>query len=174
FVLGGIFERFPNLKFVMTETGCAWVPPLLERLDSMIIKIRETGATGEIRYTEGAMRDLTASECFQQNCWMGVSQPTAADVAARHEIGLDRFMWGNDYPHDEGTYPFTREHLRQLFHDVPESEMRAMLAGNVADLYGFDLEALEPFAAQHGPTVDELRAPLVQLPDNPNDALLRG
>ena len=26
FVLGGVFERFPRLKFVMTETGCSWVP----------------------------------------------------------------------------------------------------------------------------------------------------
>ena len=49
---------------------------------------------------------------------MGVSQPGPADVAARTSIGLDRFMWGSDYPHDEGTYPFTREHLRQVFHDV--------------------------------------------------------
>ena len=32
-LLSGVFERFPRLKFVMTETGCAWVPPLLEQLD---------------------------------------------------------------------------------------------------------------------------------------------
>jgi hypothetical protein len=29
---------------------------------------------------------------------------------------MAKFMWGNDYPHDEGTFPFTREHLRQFFH----------------------------------------------------------
>ena len=28
----GVFERFPNLKFVMTEMGCAWLPPMLAQL----------------------------------------------------------------------------------------------------------------------------------------------
>ena len=51
-MLSGVFERFPRLKFVMTEAGCAWVPPLLERLDWAIESIRNTGATGEIRYSD--------------------------------------------------------------------------------------------------------------------------
>ena len=51
-VMSGVFERFPRLKFVMTEAGCAWVPPLLERLDDTIRGIRDTGATGEIRYSD--------------------------------------------------------------------------------------------------------------------------
>ena len=108
-MLSGVFERFPRLKFVMTEAGCAWVPPMLERLDHVIRGIRDTGATGEIRYGADHVLPRDASEYFQQNCWMGVSQPGPDDVAARHIIGLDKFMWGSDYPHDEGTYPYTRE-----------------------------------------------------------------
>ncbi|MBK5222482.1 MAG: amidohydrolase [Acidimicrobiia bacterium] len=173
-LLGGVFERFPRLKMVMTETGLAWVPPLLKRLDDMIIQIRDTGATGEIRYTDGNKRTMTATEAFQQNFWMGVSQPGPADVAARDVLAPGRFMWGSDYPHDEGTYPFTREHLRQVFEGVAPEEMGQILSGNAADLYGFDLEALAPYAAAVGPTVDELSQPLVELPENPNDALRKG
>jgi hypothetical protein len=102
-----------------------------------------------------------------------VSQPGPDDVAARYTIGLDRFMWGSDYPHDEGTYPYTREHLRQLFHDSDPAELQQILAGSAAELYDFDLDALAPIAAKVGPTVAELAQPLDQLPDEPNEALLK-
>jgi predicted TIM-barrel fold metal-dependent hydrolase len=174
FMLGGVFERFPRLKFVITETGCAWVPGLLRQLDATVDKIRKTGQTGEIRYGDDEKLAHLPSEYFQQNCWMGVSQPGPADVAARGIMGPDRFMWGSDYPHDEGTYPYTREHLRQVFHGVPEAEMRRLLADNVAKLYDFDLKTLDRLAATVGPTVEEINQPLDRLPDQPNEALLRG
>ncbi|HZP29850.1 MAG TPA: amidohydrolase family protein [Acidimicrobiia bacterium] len=89
-------------------------------------------------------------------------------------MGDDRFMWGSDYPHDEGTGPFTREHLRQIFHDVAPAELHGILAGNAAKLYEFDLAALAPIAEKYGPTVAEIAQPLEELPENPNMALVRG
>jgi predicted TIM-barrel fold metal-dependent hydrolase len=164
-VMSGVFERFPRLKFVMTEAGCAWVPPLLERLDDTIRGIRKTGATGEIRYNDDHVLPRDATEYFHQNCWMGVSQPRQADADARHQIGIDRFMWGSDYPHDEGTYPYTREHLRARFSAVPEDEMRMILAGNAAKLYDFDLDKLAPLASKIGPKVDEVATPIDEVPE---------
>ena len=95
------------------------------------------------------------------------------DAEARKRMGEDRFMWGSDYPHDEGTPPFTREHLRQVFPGVGVPEMRKILGENAAKLYGFDLAALAPIAERYGPTVDELQVPLTEIPDGANDALLR-
>ncbi len=173
-LLSGVFERFPRLKFVMTEMGCAWLPRLLARLDETLARIRATGATGEIRYGDEHILARSATEYFHQNCWIGVSQPGPDDAAARYELGIDRFMWGSDYPHDEGTYPYTREHLRQLFSGTDPSELRQILAGNAARLYDFDLDALAPLAAEFGPTVAEIATPLDVLPDPPNEALLKG
>ena len=172
-VLGGVFERFPKLRVVITELGCSWVPELLGNLDGLLRQIRDTGATGEIKYTDVHKRTMLASECFDQNVWMGVSMPGPKDVDAIDVIGLHKFMWGNDYPHDEGTYPFTREHLRQLFTETPEAHVRRILGQNAADFYGFDMAALAPLADRFGPTVDELRVPLTEMPENPNGALLR-
>ena len=46
-------------------------------------------------------------------------------------------MWGSDYPHQESTWPKSREILDQILADVPEDE-KALIAGeNVARLYQF-------------------------------------
>jgi predicted TIM-barrel fold metal-dependent hydrolase len=172
-LLSGVFERFPRLKFVMTEMGCAWIPPMLKRLDGTLAQIRKTGRIGELRYSEDHVLPKTATEYFHQNCHVGVSQPGPDDVAARDVVGLDRFMWGSDYPHNEGTHPYTREHLRQLFHSWQPGELQQVLGRSAAALYEFDLEKLAPLADKVGPTVRELAEPLHELPAKPNEALLK-
>ena len=66
---------------------------------------------------------MKPSEYFARNCWVGVSFPSPVEAEARHDIGIDRFMWGSDYPHDESTYPHTREALRRAFAGAPENEL---------------------------------------------------
>ena len=172
-MLSGVFERFPKLKFVMTEQGCSWLPPLLRQLDGTLEGIRKKGAIGELRFKPEHVLPHSATEYFQQNVWMGVSFPSRADIGAARELGVDKFMWGSDFPHDEGTHPYTREHLRQLFHDWSEADLRKVLAENAAGVYDFDLAALAPLTAKFGPTVAEIARPLTELPAEPNEALLR-
>ena len=83
----------------------------------------------------------------------------------RDDIGIGTIMWGSDFPHPEGTYPFTQECLRRTFHDVPRDEVQLMLAGNAARIYGFDLGALRPIADRIGPRVSDLAEPLDAIPD---------
>ena len=172
-LLSGVFERFPRLRFVMTEGSAAAIPPLLENLDKVIASVRK-GEIGELKYTQEQSLPRSATEYFSQNCWVGSSFPGIADAAARRAMPADRFMWGSDYPHDEGTNPYTREHLRQIFAEVGEDELRAILAGNAAKLYDFDLDALAPLAEKYGPTIVEVAEPLLSLPEEPNSALLKG
>jgi predicted TIM-barrel fold metal-dependent hydrolase len=173
-ILAGVFERFPRLKFVMTEQGCAWIPPTLKHMDAMIDRIRTTGRTGELAYTDDHKLPRLASDYFEQNCYVGVSQPGPADVTAMRTLGLEKMMWGSDYPHDEGTGPYTREHLRQLFSDWDADDLQQVLARSAAEVYRFDLNALKPLAEEFGPTVGELAEPLTELPEKPNEALLKG
>jgi predicted TIM-barrel fold metal-dependent hydrolase len=171
-LLSGVFERFPRLRFVLTEAAGANLPPLLADLDRTIRNVQK-GAIGELKYRAEDAIPRSATEYFQQSCWVGASFPGPKDWEARKVMAPGRFMWGNDYPHDEGTAPFTKENLRAVFSDVPEDELRDVLAGNVAKLYDFDLDALAPLAAQYGPTVEEIATPLTTMPENPNTALLR-
>jgi predicted TIM-barrel fold metal-dependent hydrolase len=172
-LLSGVFERFPNLRFVMTEQGLSWLPPLLKQLDTTLAGVRERGAIGELRFKPEHVLPKSATEYVQRNVRFGISFPQRADIKAAEGIGLDMVMWGSDFPHDEGTHPYTREHLRQLFSDWSEADLRKVLAGNAAEVYGFDLDALAPAAAQFGPTVAEVAQPLTELPAEPNEALLR-
>jgi predicted TIM-barrel fold metal-dependent hydrolase len=171
-LLSGVFERFPRLKFVITEAGASAFPSLLAQLDGIIASVRQ-GAIGELKYTPENALPRSATEYFKQNVWLGASFPAPADVEARKILAPDRFMWGSDYPHDEGSGPFSREHLRQVMSHIDEEEKRKILGANAAKLYDFDLDALAPLAAKYGPTVDELAQPLEELPPNPNSALLR-
>ncbi len=162
-ILGGVFERFPRLRFVLTEQGCAWIPPLLAQLDGYHAQMRK-GRIGELKYRPEEVLPFRPSEYFARNCWVGVSFPSPSEAGARHDVGLDRFMWGSDYPHHESTYPFTREGLRRAFAGTEPAELRQLLAGNAASVYGFDLERLQPVADRVGPSVDELNAPLTAVP----------
>jgi predicted TIM-barrel fold metal-dependent hydrolase len=173
-ILSGALDRFPGLKVVMTEQGCGWVPGLMANLDGILQNVRERGAIGELRFKPEHVLPLSATEYLQRNVWFGVSFPQADDLAAAKDvIGIDHLMWGSDYPHDEGTFPYTTLALRQVFHDWPEADVRRVLAENAAGVYGFDLDALAPLAAKLGPTVAEVAEPLLELPAEPNEALLR-
>jgi hypothetical protein len=115
-----------------------------------------------------------ASEYVHQNLYVGVSMATKFDVDHRDVVAEGHWMWGTDFPHDEATTPFTREHLRISMEGVATAEKRKLLAGNAAKLYDFDLTALEPDAAKYGPLVEELDRPLTpaEMPDEPNMALM--
>ncbi len=69
-------------------------------------------------------------------------------------------MWGADYPHNEGTTPYSHEALRYTFAGVDPLEVRTMLGTTAAKVYDFDLRYLDTLAADIGPTVEEVSRPL--------------
>jgi predicted TIM-barrel fold metal-dependent hydrolase len=164
-LLGGVFERFPELRFVLTETGGAWIPPLLQQLDFFHKQMQRTGRIGELKYEPDEVLPLRPSQYFARNCAVGVSFPSPSEAESRHAIGVDNFMWGSDYPHDESTFPNTREGLRRAFAGTPVDELRKVLGANAARIYSFDLDALQPIADRVGPTIEELAEPYEGIPE---------
>jgi predicted TIM-barrel fold metal-dependent hydrolase len=162
-IMGGIFERFPNLKFVMTESGAGWVPETIRQLDGLHMAM-SMGRTGEVGFDPATALPMKPSEYFARNCWIGASFPSPSDGKARTKIGINKYMWGSDYPHHEGATPFSRESIRRAFHDVAPAELHQIFAVNAAEVYGFDLDQLAPLAALHGPTVAEIAEPYEGVP----------
>ena len=162
-ILSGVFERHPQLRFILTESGCAWAPNLLRRMDGVHMGMK-AGAMGEVDMSKGEALKETPTFYARRNCWYGASFPSPADVAGRDYVGVDRILWGNDYPHYEGCYPYSRENMRLAYADVDEKEVRMMLGENASVLYGFDLEALRPSAEKLGITPSLVREPLGEIP----------
>jgi hypothetical protein len=69
-------------------------------------------------------------------------------------------MWGADVPHSEGTSPYTLEVLRTIMSDLPDEDITALLSTRAAEVYDFDLTALQGIADRIGPTLDEIKTPL--------------
>ena len=86
-------------------------------------------------------------------------------MALRHKVGVDKIMWGSDFPHSEGTFPFTKEAFRLMFTDAPIDETRQIAGATAAALYGFDPVALSEAAARVGPTIEEISRPLDAIPE---------
>lgn len=174
-IVSGVFERYPRLKLVPTETGIRWTLDTARLLDASLPAMRSDAENRTMPMFGGDnidMLSLSAEDYIRQNLWFGVSGPSAnpGEIELREVVGTDRVMWGTDYPHEEGTTPQSRLSLRWLFSDLPEADVRRMVGGNAAELYGFDLDALVPVAQRIGPTVEEVHRPLtpedLQLPVN--------
>lgn len=145
-LLGAVPQRHPNLTFGFIETGSAWIPPELAKLDRMVQGVGESS----IEY------EMLPSEMWRRNGF--TSGPLeAGDIERRHVLGVENMAWGSDYPHSEGTWPISRRWLGYLFRDVPDDEIELMVAGNAARLLGFDLDQLAktPAAEQPWPTREE-------------------
>jgi predicted TIM-barrel fold metal-dependent hydrolase len=158
-LISGVFHRFPKLKYILTEAGCAWVPQTLEHLDRIWGTVRQ-GFAGEFQFNKDSMPPEAPSFYAKRHCHYGASSASPIEMEGREIVGVERILWGTDYPHYEGTYPNTRKSLRHTFNDVPEAEVRQMVGGNAAQLYDFDLEKLAPLAERIGPRPEEVAVPL--------------
>ena len=147
-IWGGVFERHPDLTFVITESKADWIPSRLAFLDG----VYEDKLFSHVKETV----KHKPSEYWHRQCYVGASFMTRHEALLRHEIGLDRLMWGADYPHYEGTWPQTDRWLKEAFGGLPTPEVTTILAENPARAFGFDLDELHPLADEVGPPVEEM------------------
>lgn len=161
-LVSGALERHPDMQMVFTEQGTAWVPEELARLDYFFDRMRHAKGSQEHVWGAPVMAKipLQPSDYWARQCHIGASFMRPAEVPLRHQVGADRIMWGSDYPHREASFPYSIEALRAAFAGIDHDDTAALLGGNAARLYGFDLEALAPIAARVGPRVADVDVPL--------------
>ena len=171
-ILGGVFERFPRLKVGFTEQLAMWIPYELRRLEDLF-RNQSFIAVNRMKSVKELL-SLTPVEYWQRNCFVGASFMSRAESEARHQIGIGNILWGSDFPHAEGTSPVTREALRFAFAGLPREEVQLMVGTNAARIYNFDYQAIQTVAANIGPSVTEVAAPLTSPPAIHSDKLVFG
>jgi predicted TIM-barrel fold metal-dependent hydrolase len=152
-LFGGVFERYPGLKFVVTEAAGYWAADMMWKWDQYMGGGHTTKKMAKL--LEGKISKLP-SDYFGTNIFIGASTMSKEEIRRRHVLGCDVVMWGTDYPHPEGTWPHTVERLRASFNDVPVEDTRKLLCDTAAGVYGFDLAELAPIAERIGPTPEDL------------------
>jgi predicted TIM-barrel fold metal-dependent hydrolase len=154
-IFGGVLERHPGLRVAFTEQSSDWVPGTLAFLDA---SWKGVGALS--RGLHETCPSLP-SEYWRRQCFVGASLLSRVEMPMRHDIGVDNLLYGADFPHPEGHWGTTLEHLQALFGDarVPEDETRRILGETAASVYGFDVAHLAPIVERCGFTIDEILTP---------------
>ncbi len=134
----GVLERFPELKFVTVEAGIGWLAWTLWVMDEGFHKHH---------FWIAPKLSMLPSEYFRRQGY-ATFQDDPVGLETRKWIGIDRLLWGDDYPHHEGTWPRSQEAIDRTMGDLTESERRLVLGLNAAQLYGFELPAVQSDAEE--------------------------
>lgn len=129
---GGALDRFPGLSLVTVETGAAWLAWIMTQAD-LIYEDHEMFARPKL--------SVAPSELIRRQCHATFMHDPVA-INNRATTGVESLMWGNDYPHPEGTWPESQARVAEQFDGVSDADLQAIVSGNAAGVFGFDLAAL--------------------------------
>jgi predicted TIM-barrel fold metal-dependent hydrolase len=128
-ILNGIPERFPKLKSVWIESGLAWVPFVMQRLDDQYL----------MRMSEAPLLKQMPSDYMRQNCWY-----TCQPMEKSSEVGLKatfeminaktQLLYASDWPHFDFDAPRVIAEIDWL----DEEAKRNILGMNASRCFGFE------------------------------------
>ena len=121
----GLFDRFPNIKAVVLESGAGWIGAALDRMDTTY----ETSLGDSVPLKE------KPSVYFKRQCWISGDPDERALAHIIDYVGQDRFFWATDYPHFDhpGNY---MEELQELVAPLSDTARRNLLGDSAARVYG--------------------------------------
>jgi predicted TIM-barrel fold metal-dependent hydrolase len=177
-IMGGVLERFPDLRLAVAEAGVQWVAPLLRSLDGALTMWPELQADrdGPRRVT----LSMKPSEYWQRQC--SVTHSTSqvrSDFEGDAYDGVPNMVFGADLAHPEGWWPVygwpepfskgqpqslldepvvpARDVGRYLWQGLPAEKMLPYLETRFFAIYrNVDPGALDETVARIGPTPGEL------------------
>jgi len=135
FVFGGVFEKYPDLHVVMTEGYAGWMAFAMQMFDHHTQQSRFAAISAMMGTTplEAPPSYYLKRQAHATFMW----DPLA--VLARDMTGLDCLLWGNDYPHLEGSFPFSQEWNDKQFDGLSDAEIDQITRGNAAKIFRIEV-----------------------------------
>jgi len=122
-IASGAPEKYPDMKFVLGESGVTWLPYVFDRLDT--------------EYEDRARQlgfKLKPSDYFRRQGYVTYQQDDYLEPIVPL-IGEDNIIWGADYPHPDCVWPDSRAHLQKNLSGFPAHVQRKITCDNVVKLY---------------------------------------
>jgi len=128
FVSEGVFERFPDLRVIVTECGFAWLAPLLWRFDK-----DWKGVWREVPWLKRRPSEYVVEHFRLTTAPAHLpSDSTALDQLLEMMDVPAMLAYASDYPHDHGNG------ISLLLDRLSDDDRRRVLWRNAAALYGLD------------------------------------
>ena len=126
----GVIERFPNLRFGSIEAGIGWVPWMLTAMDEAYHKHH--------MWARPKLKQLP-SEYFLSNGFASFGEDSPG-LALMSEYKLtENFLWANDFPHHEGTWPHSAAAIERTMSSLSDAERAKVLGLNAARIFKFPI-----------------------------------
>jgi len=131
-MLGGVFNRFPKLRFMFVEAHIAWLPGWLASMDA---QWERTKSVQDI--SDWGDTTLTPTQLFRrQGSIVAFPDDNWLEQTIEH-IGADAIMICTDYPHPQGRKQLVREFAQCYPGLAPEVRAR-ILGGNATRWFGLE------------------------------------
>ena len=123
-ISGGVLERYPNLKVALGESGCGWIPYMLDRMDF----------EWEDRFKDLSLT-MRPSDYWKRQC-KATFQYDTIGMKLIEDMGVETLMWGSDYPHGDGVWPESSHYIKEQFGHLPAEVMHKITCENAGKFYG--------------------------------------
>jgi predicted TIM-barrel fold metal-dependent hydrolase len=130
-MMSGIFERFPDIKVILSEGGAGWIPYILERADKAFHdkRIKPNASIGQT--SKGGV--IPPSQLFREHMYVCLVDEHFA-LRSLGDIPVDNLLWEGDYPHGDGLWPHNHDYLEKALADVPDEDAVKIAETNLRKL----------------------------------------
>jgi predicted TIM-barrel fold metal-dependent hydrolase len=126
-IYGGVFDRHPDLRIGIIESGAGWMPWAADYMDRNW-RLQRHWTECDIKHPP--------SFYFDQNVYASFISDPVGVQRLRDLPGCKNMMWSSDYPHSETTFPFSHQTIKENFEGVPEEDKNWIVAGCAEKFFG--------------------------------------